>query len=336
MQIGRGLWGQLGADQLERYERLTTNIAKREVQAAELTAAGDATGAAAKLKIADNLRAAAEKALQAANDASTEATGILVTGLVLMVLFKLAEGLYANYAYEAQYLRWRATQNEQTGIKRSGIVFGLIGLFAIWPLTLIRFTVANPYEFVAGLTGGLLGGKISITEFPVGREYFAYLSKKGDAGFDWLANNFGDVFDGVTAVIRWVLDGLEILLIETPWPVVMFVTVVLCLAACRPARGNFHRRFAGLFGLHGIVGAVDDHRGADRCGGVSVRSDRHPSGYLVRKIQACVRLRRTGTGFHADHASLCISDPDHCLSLAQASRRVCWPLLYLQCRRLSA
>ncbi len=262
VQIGRGLWGQLGADQLERYERLTTNISKREVQAAELTAAGDATGAAAKLKIADNLRAAAEKALQAANEASTEATGILVTGLVLMVLFKLAEGLYANYAYEAQYLRWRATQNEQTGIKRSGIVFGLIGLFAIWPLTLIRFTVANPNEFVAGLTGGLLGGKISITEFPVGREYFAYLSKKGDAGFDWLANNFGDVFDGVTAVIRWVLDGLEILLIETPWPVVMFVTVVLALRLAGPRVAIFtaaslaYLAFMGLWELSMITVAL--------------------------------------------------------------------------------
>lgn len=262
VQIGRGLWGQLGADQLERYERLTANVERREAQAAELAAAGDAAGAEDKLKIADNLRSAAEKALQAASDASTEATAILLTGLALMVLFKVTEGLYANYAYEFQYLRWRASRKEQAGIRRSSMAFGLLGLLAIWPLTLIRFTVADPNEFVAGLTGGILGGKISTTEFPVGKEYFSYLSKKGDAGFDWLANNFGDVFDGVTAGIRWVLDGLEILLIETPWPVVMFVTVVIAFRLAGPRVAIFtaaalaYLAFMGLWELSMITVAL--------------------------------------------------------------------------------
>ena len=115
VQVGRGLWGQLGTDQLERYNRLLENIAKREAQAIELTASGDVAGADAKLKIADNLRGAAEKALQAANDASSEATDILITGVVLLVLIKLVEGFYSNYAYEAQYLRWRPRRTRNRG-----------------------------------------------------------------------------------------------------------------------------------------------------------------------------------------------------------------------------
>ncbi len=262
VQIGRGLWGELGADQLARFERLTANIAKRETQAADLVAAGDAAGAEAKLNIANNLRNAADKALEAANAASGGATAILVIGLLVFVLIKLAEGFYANYAYEAQYLSWRAKQKAQSGIKRSGIVFGVIGLIAIWPLTLIRFTVAKPDEVVASLTGGLLGERLPITEFPVGKEYFAYLSIKGDIGFDWLANNFGDVFDGVTATIRWVLDGLEILLIQTPWPVVMFVTVVMALRLAGPRVAVFtaaslaYLAFMGLWELSMITVAL--------------------------------------------------------------------------------
>ena len=53
VQLGRGLWGELGADHLARYERLLVNIAKREQQAKDLIAAGDPTDAEAKLKIAD-------------------------------------------------------------------------------------------------------------------------------------------------------------------------------------------------------------------------------------------------------------------------------------------
>ena len=262
VQIGRGLWGELGAEQLTRYERLLSNIARREAQATELAAGGDAAGAEDKLNIANNLRSAADKALEAASSANSAATMILITGLALMLIIKLAEGFYANYAYEASYLQWRSGQKTQTGIKRASLMFGAIGLLAIWPLTLFRFTVGKPDEALASLTGGLLGDRISITEFPVGREYFAYLSKKGDAGFDWLAINFGDVFDGVTATIRWVLDGLEVLLIQTPWPVVMFVTVVMALRLAGPRVAVFtaaalaYLAFMGLWELSMITIAL--------------------------------------------------------------------------------
>ena len=262
VQIVRGLWGELGADQLQRYERLLTNVAKREGQAADLIAAGDPTGAEAKLKIADNLRSAADLALADANAANGTATMVLVAGLALMVLLKICEGFTANIAYEAQYLRWRASDGEQSGVKRSSIAFGALGLLAIWPLTLIRFTVANPEAVVAKLTGGLLGERVTITEFPVGREYFSALSRKGDDGFDWLAIKFGDVFDGVTATIRWVLDALEILLIQTPWPVVMFVIIVMAyrLAGLRvaifTAASLAYLAFMGLWELSMITVAL--------------------------------------------------------------------------------
>ena len=100
VQIGRGLWGELGADQLARFEKLSANIAKREEQAKELLAAGDAAGAAAKQKIADNLSRVAESAQEQAAQAGAEATSIFLTGLALLVAVKLLEGLYANIAYE--------------------------------------------------------------------------------------------------------------------------------------------------------------------------------------------------------------------------------------------
>ncbi len=262
VQIGRGWWGALGTDQLARYERLLGNIERREAQAAELTAAGDAAGAEAKLKIADNLREAAERALEAAQAAGSAAQAILLTGIALLVAVKLAEGLYANYAYEAQYLRWRSGQNVRTGIHKPAICYGVIGIVAIWPLTLIRFTVAKPDEFLSSVTGGMLGGRLAISEFPIGKEYFAVLAKRGDAGFDWLAKNFGDVFDGVTEGIRWILDGLEVLLIQTPWPVVMFVTIVLALRLAGPRVAIFtaasltYLAFMGLWELAMITVAL--------------------------------------------------------------------------------
>ena len=263
VQIGRGLWGELGADQLARFEKLSTNIANREQQAKDLLAAGDAAGAAAKQKIADNLSRVAESAQEQAQLAANEATTILVTGLLLLLLIKILEGFYANLAYEKQYLRWRATPDKvPSSTSRNGLWFGGLMLIAIWPLTLFRFTVADPDAKLSAISGGILGGKIPMSEFPIGREYLAIFAKYGDAGFDWLALHFSDVFDGITATIRSVLDGLEIILIDTPWPVVMIVIVVMAFRLAGPrvaiftAASLMYLAFMGLWEMSMITVAL--------------------------------------------------------------------------------
>jgi len=262
VQLGRGLWGELGADQISRYERLLVNIGKREQQAAELVAAGKPDEAEAKLKIAENLKKVAAGAQEKAEIAAGEATSILLTGLVMLVVVKIIQGLYANFAYEKQYLRWRATPTVQSGVSKRGAAFGAFLLLAIWPLTLFRFTVSDPDAKLAAVTNGFLGGRLPVTEFPVGKEYFAVLAKKGDAGFDWLATNFSHVFTGITKTIRWVLDGLEVILIDTPWPVVMLVIVVMAFRLAGPrvaiftAASLLYLAFMGLWKISMITVAL--------------------------------------------------------------------------------
>jgi len=267
VQIGRGLWGELGANHIERYEKLMANIAKREQQAKELIAAGQQADADSKLKIADNLKRVALETQEKAELASSEAFSILMTGLIMLVVIKLVEGLWANRAYEKQYLQWRAKPNVQAGPNRVTAIFGALLLLAIWPLTLFRFTVSDPDAKLSALTGGFLGGKVPITEFPINREYFSVLAKKGDAGFDWLASNFSHVFEGITAGIRAVLNGLEIVLIQTPWPVVMIVIVVMAqrLAGNRvaifTAASLLYLAFMGLWEISMITVAALGMRG---------------------------------------------------------------------------
>ena len=262
VQIGRGLWGELGGDKLARYDRLMNNIAKREEQAKALQAAGDSDAAATKLEIAENLRAAAADALAAAEAAASQATTILTIGLALFVAIKLLEGFYANIAYERQYLAWRSNPKIQTGMNWQSAFWGTFLMFCIWPLTLLRFTVAKPDEVLENLTGGYLGKVIPIVEFPVGKEYFSILALYGDQGFDWLAMRFSGVFDSITAMIRWTLDAIEVLLIDTPWPVVMVVIVVMALRLAGPRVAIFtaaalaYLAFMGLWEMSMITVAL--------------------------------------------------------------------------------
>ncbi|MGI9420264.1 MAG: ABC transporter permease [Geminicoccaceae bacterium] len=220
VQLGRGLWGDLGADKMARYEKLAANIDNRRQQAEEAVAAGDQAAADAALKVAGNLQKAADKALSEAEAASAEALTVLGVGLGLFLLIKLVEGFYGNIAYEKHYLRWRANPATLSGVSWQRVAFGAFLLLGIWPLTIYRFTVAKPAEI--------------ITKFPMNKEWFTPVANWMEGWFDWLATEFGDVFKGVTAAIRAVLDGLEVVLVDTPWPVVMLVIVVMAWRLAGP------------------------------------------------------------------------------------------------------
>ena len=262
VQIGRGLWGELGADQLAKYEKLLTNIAKREQQAKDALAAGDQAAADTATKVAGNLQRVADKAKEQADLAANEATTILLVGIGLLILFKIIEGFYANISYEKQYLKWRANPSVQSGISRTSAAFGVFLSIAIWPLTIFRFTVSDPDGKLANWTGGFFGERFPITEFPVGKEYFAPIAKYLDDKFDVAARDFGNVFDGITLGIRTVLDFLELMLIETPWPVVMIVIVVMALrlagirVAIFTAAALLYLAFMGLWEISMITVAL--------------------------------------------------------------------------------
>ena len=150
VQVGRGLWGELGAEHLAKYEKLLGNIAKREQQAQEALAAGDQAAADTALKVAANLKKVAANAKEQADLAANEAVTILLVGLALLLVFKLIEGFYANIAYEKQYLRWRAKPSTPSGVNQGSTLFGAALLILIWPLTLFRFTVSESRRQAVG------------------------------------------------------------------------------------------------------------------------------------------------------------------------------------------
>ncbi len=238
VQLGRGLWADLGADSLARVERLTTNIEARRQKAQEALAAGDQAAADSSLKVAENLEKAVANAQAAADAAAADAFGILLIGIALFVLVKLLEGFYANIAYEKQYLRWRTDENTPSGLNTTSAALGGLLLLGIWPLTLYRFTVSKPNEL--------------ITTFPIDKEYFTPVANWMEGGFDWLAVEFGGVFKGVTTSIKWVLDGLEVILVDTPWPVVMLVIFVMAWRLAGPRVAIFSAAalaYLAFFGL---------------------------------------------------------------------------------------
>ncbi|ETX05163.1 MAG: hypothetical protein ETSY2_24635, partial [Candidatus Entotheonella gemina] len=242
VQIGKGWWGELGADKLARLEKLTAKYQEflQKYQVAQ--SAGD-PDAASLLTRAENLKKVAERVSDEAALAAQGAVTFLVAGLVLFVILRVLQGYYANLRYEKQYLNWRA---EPVRIPSgfSWLRAGFSGLLwlAIVPLTLYKFTVGKIAPALEPYTVG----------FPVQKkQYFAPIATWMEKGFDWLSVEGAGVFDGVVSTIKAVLDGLETVFVGTPWPVVMTVVVVVAWRLAGPRVATFTAAALAYLGLLG-------------------------------------------------------------------------------------
>ena len=243
VQIGRGWWGELGADKLARLERINIKYDEfmAKYEAANLVGDPDAIS---YLNRAENLKKIAGNVAEEAVLAAQGATTILLVGLVFLVGLRLIQGFYANVRYEKQYLRWR-TNPSRTAAGVSWLRAGLGGLLwlAIVPLTLYRFTVGKIDPELEPYVAG----------FPMKKgSYYAPVSEWLDSGFDWLSIEGAGVFDGIVAAISTIVGGLETVLVEAPWPVVMTVIVVVAWRLAGPRVAVFTGAalaYLALFGL---------------------------------------------------------------------------------------
>ncbi len=219
VQVGRGLWGDLGADKLAKATRLTAKSDEMAQRAIDALAAGT-SNAEALQRNSDNLAKAAQRALEAAEQAAAGATTVLIFGIILVLIIMAVQGYTSNMAYEQKYGRWRIDKSEGSGVNMKDIIFGIVMIVIMYPLTLYRFTVSRPME--------------NLVTFPANKDLFNAVAENLEGWFDYIAVQGADVFDGVTATIRALLDGLETVLVGTPWPVTFLVIVVLAWRLAGP------------------------------------------------------------------------------------------------------
>ena len=217
VQIGRGTWGELGADAMAQAER---QAARAEEFLQQAQAARDAGEDPSRFEtLAGNLMRAAERSRETAEAAAADAVMILVSGLVLLLVLRLVQGVWSNVVYEKQYARWRVAPDEvPSGFRTSNIVFGVVLGLVIMPLTVYRFTIENVPDW--------------LTAFPANPDHYGGAARWLEAVIDDAARGGAGAFDGIVLAVRQILDTISLALIGTPWPVVM---AVICVFAWRAA-----------------------------------------------------------------------------------------------------
>ena len=229
VQIGRGLWGTPGAEFLERAASQTETMQRRLDQAA---AATDAEAADRYRQLAENMQRAIDRNLEQAQLAQAEATGIMITGLILLVVLKLVQGLYADKVYERQYSRWRTEpENTESGRTRRNAAIGAVLTSLIGPLIVYRFTGSGAMRLLESFP------EREVSELLLGAgngTLFSVVASWMEDRIDAAAIAGGDVFDGIVSGVRSVLDALTLALNGSPWPVVMLVVAVTAWRSAGP------------------------------------------------------------------------------------------------------
>ena len=232
-----GLFGDLGAEESAKAAQLAARSEARRAEGEAALAAGDANAEALMLS-AENLAKVAAEAQAAAEVAAAQGLAIVLTGGLLLLAAKLAQGALADLVLERRYSRWR--NGRAPDCARSLPAAGLVGgLFAL-ALALIALVLVSR-EPVGWLES-----------FPANVDWKSDSAAGLDQFFVLLTQGGGWFFGAISWSISALLDALERLLLAPPWPVTMLFIVILAHLTAGARVAIFSAAALAYLGLFGF------------------------------------------------------------------------------------
>lgn len=235
IQIGMGLFGDLRSAQRARADSIqaTLDLRYQQIEAAMNT------GSQSTVETLRNAAASLEGALVSAQEAATaaDATGLWVIGggLLVLAIIKFGVAALSSWTLEKQFGRWRSDKTVASGWSMPRAAVAAVMFAATVVLSTVQF--AHPTAFA------VLG------ELPTDGNWRLIVGDWIQAGFDWLRTSGRGVFNSITAGMRSLLDAIEVVLVDTPWPVVALVILMLAYLSAGPRVAIFTTVALAYLGL---------------------------------------------------------------------------------------
>lgn len=224
VQILRGWWGDLSSEAKDRIAAIQNTLDLRQRQlAAAIENESD------KVAALQNWITALQTEITAihADIAAQQDRGLWValSGAALLAAVKTAQGFLANPLLEKRFSDWlsnRAIARGMTPVTIAAAAGFVIFIFAI--------AVAH-YGFGAGAA--------VLAQFPTDPAYRTHAIQLIVDFFAWLTATSAGLFYGISVAIRTCLDYLELLFVDTPWPIVAAFIVLLTHLTAGPRGALF-------------------------------------------------------------------------------------------------
>lgn len=237
VQISRGLFGDLAADAMARIASIEGTLELRRQQLAAAIENGSDRVDAFKRTV-ESLEANIGGIKEEAAALAAEGPQIALTGLVLLVVVKIAQSVVANTALEGRFSQWQSDKSLRSGLPMSQIVFSAVFICIIVSAAMIHYSFPDRFSILAG--------------FPTHADIRLTSIDWVEAFFNWAVLNGEALFDAITYFIRIVLDALEIAFVSTPWIVIASIIVLLTWLTAGVRMAIYSGAFLAYMGLLGF------------------------------------------------------------------------------------
>lgn len=217
VQIFRGLFGDLASAAWERIAKIEGTLELRQQQLAAAIEKGT-DKIDVYQRAVDSLESNIGGIRLEAQQLEDSGIQIAMVGLIVLVIVKAVQSVYANTALEARFYEWLSDPEINAGMSLKHIVLSITFFAVIIIATTLHYSFPGAYNF--------------LSEFPTKPEIRLTSIAWVEAFFDFCVRNGEAFFDLITSGIRFVLDSLELIFVQTPWMVIAaFIILLTGLAA---------------------------------------------------------------------------------------------------------
>jgi len=237
VQIARGLFGNLGAEAMARIASIEGTL---ELRRKQLAAAIENNSDKVDVyrRTVESLEANIGGIRAEAEALAAEGPTIVLTGLLILLLVKAGQSMVGNWALEARFSDWLSDRSIRSGMPVTQIVFSAVFMVLIVAAAVMHYSFPDRFSLLSA--------------FPTD----PIIRLDGIAGveafFNWAVLNGEPLFDGITYVIRLVLDALELVFVSTPWIVIASLIVLLTWLTAGVRMAIYSGAFLAYMGLLGF------------------------------------------------------------------------------------
>jgi len=237
VQIIRGMFGDLAIDERGRLMTVVKQISLRQDQLKSAIQKGsDDLGAFERnIRSLQGILDELKMDIVAAEDSRI---WIILVGIGMLLLIKFIQGVLANTILERWYFLWLSDRTITSGTSLYRLLLSLLLVFSIYPICVLHYTFPTLIP--------------DLTEFPTDKNIRLTSIEWIEVFFDYIIYHGQYAFDGIASGIRWVLDGLDIFLVKTPWVVTFLSIIILTGLSAGPRAALWTSTFLIYIGLVGL------------------------------------------------------------------------------------
>ncbi|MCR9155930.1 MAG: ABC transporter permease subunit [Rhodobacteraceae bacterium] len=237
VQIARGLFGDLAADAMARIASIEGTLELRRQQLAAAIENGSDRVDAFQRTV-DSLEANIGGIRAEAEALAAEGPTIVLTGVVLLIVVKAIQAIVANWALEARFSEWLSDRTIRSGLPPQHIVLSALFMVIIVATAMVHYSFPGRFSLLSTFP---TDPDIRLTGITLVENFIA-----------WCVSNSEAFFDGLTFAIRSLLDALEVILVQTPWIVIVSLIVLLTWLTAGLRTAIYSGAFLAYMGLLGF------------------------------------------------------------------------------------